>query len=376
MTPRKTFKGIKLFDGVIYSPGSRIEIDKEVVLSNIKFKVYKFNNRPKPERANRTVIFSCFSEFGSEIVGCLYCIPKLMQSKYLGYYSIAIGWYGREFLYRHLVDEYWEIDESCQWLRDYCRAFHHTSRNLRLVEKAVKKYGIVAGAGDQSCVFLQDIMPKIKEVKPYAVYPKVFNPEKLKQIAHFLSKPRMVGVVARNRRCYGRNLDISFYKKLIDNLEKMGYNPVWLGEKATTHECPYPHILNFRDSEHASDLEKTLLLVSNLEFTVQLYTASSRLAGLVGTPYIIVESPEQICSIGVSPGGQEGMRLNLCTKGNKKLIIAHFKSLDSNHQSGLDLIERAIMEMNQNNYNDIVGDVIDFDFIERLKMQNLVKIGG
>jgi hypothetical protein len=294
-----------------------------------------------------------------------------MQSKYLGYYSIAMGWYGRDFLYRHLVDEYWEIDESCQWLRDYCRAFHHTSRNLRFVEKAVKKYGVVAGAGDQSYVFLQDIMPKIKEVKPYASYPKISNPEKLKQISHFLNKPRMVGITARNRRCYGRNLDVSFYKKLIFNLERMGYNPVWLGEKTTTHECPCSHIPNFRDSEHASDLEKTLLLVSNLEFTVQLYTASSRLAGLVGVPYILIESPDQIYL-----NGQEGIRLNLCTKGKKKLIIAHFKSLESNHQSGLDLIERAVEEIRDNNYNDIIGDVVDVEFIENIKMQNLARIGG
>lgn len=371
MLPRKTFKGIKLFEGRVYSPGSRVEIEKEEILSKIKFTVHKFNNRPKPENRNRTIIFSCFSEFGSEIVGCLYCIPKIMSEKYLGYYSIAIGWHGRAFLYKHLVDEFWEIDSSCQYLRDYCRAFHHESRNLRRVEKIAKKYGLISHANEQSRVAILDIFPHVQRVKPTAAFPRIQNPQKMKEIAHFLNKPKMVGITARNRRCYGRNLDIGFYEKLIYQLESMGYNPIWLGEKATSHPCPCPHIPNFMDSEHASDLEKTLLLVSQLEFTVQFYTASSRLAALVGTPYIIVESPDQIWG-----NGQEGIRLNLCTKGEKKLVIAHFKSLYEDQSVALNLIERAVKEIELKNYKDIIGDVEDIKAIEFMKQQSIDRIGG
>lgn len=365
----------KPIKGKIYNPGSRLEISKEPILPEIKLTVYKFNNRPKPEMKNRNVIFSCFSEFGSEIVACLYCIPMLMQSKYLGYYSIAIGWHGRGFLYKHIVDEFWETQPEHQWLRDYCRAFHHESRNLRLLEKSVRrKQGILANANELSIVALRDVLPKVNQVKPYAAYPRISdNSEKLQELKNqFLNKPRMVGITARNRRCYGRNLDIDFYKKLIDLLEEMGYNPVWLGEIATTYECPCPHIPDFRSSKHAYDLEKTLLLVSQLEFTVQFWTASSRLAGLVGVPYIIFESPDQIWG-----AGQEGIRLNLCTKGQqKKLVIAHFKKIAADHEHGLKLVQQAVLEIQCHNYNDIIGAVDDPAWTEFLRDKNDKRIGN
>lgn len=171
----------------------------------------------------------------------------------------------------------------------------------------------------------------------------------------------MVGITARNRRCYGRNLDVSFYERLVEQLKDLGYHPVWLGEKATSHPCP-AGITNFMDSEHALDLEKTLLLVSKMEFTIQFYTASSRLAALAGTPYILVESPDQLFS-----GGQEGIRLELCTKGNKKLIISHFKDISENYDKGLGLVNKAILEIQQDNYDDIV--IGNLDAIEFMKQQ-------
>jgi hypothetical protein len=341
----------KPLKGSIYTPGSAAVTDKERLLFKIKFKVHKFNNRPKPTTANRTAIFSCFSEFGSEIVGCLYCIPKLLSERYLGYYSIAMGWHGRAFLYKHLVDEFWEIDEDCQYLRDYCRAFHHESRNLQRLEKKVQAHGLLVHANALSKVALKDVFPKISEVKPYAAFPKLKNPEKLGQLSEYLQKSNLVGITARNRRCYGRNLDVDFYLRLIAMLESMGYNPVWMGEKATSHVCPCPHILDFMGSEHANDLEKTLLLVSKMDFTIQYYTASSRLAALAGTPYIIVESPDQIYG-----NGQEGMRLNLCSKGDKKMVLAHYKNISENHDHGLALTERAILDIQLGDYTTIIED--------------------
>lgn len=358
MLLKKPFKGMKLFEGHVYNPGSRVEINKEFLLSEVKFKVHKFNNRPKPTSINKTAIFSCFSEFGSEIVGCLYCLPKLLQNRYLGYYSIAMGWGGRAFLYQHIVDEFWEIDESIQWLRDYCRAFHHESRNLRTIEKCAKRYGLVVHANELSFVAIKDIFPNVNDVINYAVFPSIRNNNKMMELSSFLTMPNLVGITARNRRCYGRNLDINFYKELIYQLKGMGYTPIWMGEKSTTHECPFSDILNFRDSEHAKDLEKTLLLVSKLNFTIQCYTASSRLSGLVGTPYIIMESPDQLGGLrdGMVGQGQEGLRLRLCTNGNKmKIIQTHYKDVNLNHDYGLALIKQAILELRENNYNDIVG---------------------
>jgi alkanesulfonate monooxygenase SsuD/methylene tetrahydromethanopterin reductase-like flavin-dependent oxidoreductase (luciferase family) len=44
-------------------------------------------------------------------------------------------------------------------------------------------------------------------------------------------KPNSVGIFARGRAMYGRNLSPEFYVNLIKMLEDLGYNPIWLGEK-------------------------------------------------------------------------------------------------------------------------------------------------
>ena len=80
-------------------------------LGEVTFKVHKLNHRPRPKKRDRIKIVSCFSEFGCETVGVLYCIPRLLR-RFPGCYVIAMGWYGREYLYRHLVDEFWELDEK------------------------------------------------------------------------------------------------------------------------------------------------------------------------------------------------------------------------------------------------------------------------
>lgn len=114
---------------------SRSTKRSELKLDEVQFTIYKFNNRPKPVKKDRIVIISCFSEFGCETLGCMYCIPRLLR-QHPGKYVIVMGWYGREYLYRHLVDEFWEIDESFMWLREYTRAFHHVSDNLKKTRRS------------------------------------------------------------------------------------------------------------------------------------------------------------------------------------------------------------------------------------------------
>src|SRR5437868_6987459 len=87
-----------------------VEGDEEAHIDEINFTVHKFTKRERPKNPKNTVVFPCFSEFGTEIVGTLYCLPMLMRRNFKGKYSIAIGWYGRAFLYKHLVDEFWEIE--------------------------------------------------------------------------------------------------------------------------------------------------------------------------------------------------------------------------------------------------------------------------
>lgn len=336
-----------------YTYGTMKEALPETSLDEVKFKVHKFNIRPRPLNKNHTAIFSCFSEFGSELVGCLYCIPELLQSQFLGYYVVAMGWHGREYLYRHLVDEFWELGPEYHWLREYCRAYHHDSRNLKKVEKVVNKtLGRVVDANVFSAITLQNIYPNMNKMKRTACWTPLPGAAAFQAVDKFL-KPNSVGVTARFRKCYGRNLQLDFYKKLLDRLQGMGYDPIWIGEPETTYECPYSHITNFRDAPESSNLENTLALVSKLQFTIQFWTASTRLAGLMGTPFIIFESPDQIYG-GIS-SGHEGLRLQLCTRGNKKVVISHFKDIYNDNQLGLDLTLKAINEIAQKNYNDIIS---------------------
>lgn len=359
----------KILKPRVYTCGTLREADPEVMLEGVKFKVHKFNVRPKPAAKNHTVIFSCFSEFGSELLGCLYCIPRFLQTQFLGHYVVAMGWKGRAFLYRHLVDEYWELDDEFQWLREYCRAFHHSSRNLRKVERAVNKiHGKVVDANAFSLMTVRDLYKDITETKKTACWTPEPSREAYESVKKFL-KPNSVGVCARNRKCYGRNLTIDFYKRLLDMLCEMGYDPVWFGERSTTHDCPYSHITNFRDSPEADDLEKTLAFVSGLRFTVQFWTASTRLAGLVGTPFIIFESPDQIYGV-----GHEGLRLSLCTKGKKKLVISHFHSIHSDNESGLNLVRKAIYDIRVGNFDPVIGLVESPDVIKKLRDDNAGKL--
>ena len=67
----------------------------------------------------------------------------------------------------------------------------------------------------------------------------------------------------------------------------MDYNPIWLGEKQSTLACPVSDVVDMTRKPEARDLELTLAIVSQLEFTIQFWTASTRLSALVGTPYLV-----------------------------------------------------------------------------------------
>lgn len=389
-----------------YAPGSRVKDKVEEIIPEITFTVHKFTNRPKPNQKN-TLIFPIFSEFGSETLVPLYCLPKLLRHRCRGRYSIVVGWYGRAYLYKHLVDEFWEIKPEFQHLREYCRAFHHDSRNLKKLEKELKDYGKVVPLGDISNLAVYpriddcparinqykckgEMIPQedgqlctkcgakyppiglfdnVKENKKNAVWVPLPSPEKMELAKKYLPE-RAVGVVARGRKCYGRNLDESFYKRLIGLLEDLNYNPIWLGEAATTIPCPAPHIFDFSRTEDARDLELTLAITSQLQFTVQFWTASTRLAGLVGTPFLLFESPDQIWG-----QGQEGFRLNLCSQGPIKLVAAHYLNVVENQDTALEIIKRAILEMQINNYGIIIGQVNDEEEVKKQILENNRRVG-
>lgn len=380
---------MKLFKGRPFNPGDKKPLEAEEKIVDIGFNIFKFNNRPKPIDKKRVIIITNFSEFGCESIGLMYCIPRMLE-RYSGCYFICVGWYGREYLYRHLVDEFWEVKEEYQWLREYSRAFAHESKNLALVEKNLQEYGqVLSGAYfggiclGNTCRSCKEFWSNIEYVKecpkckstdlerslfgdiPFYKKSAIHVPKpkgKILEKAKSYVKKRTVGIFARSRTCYGRNLTPDFYKKLINNLEKLNYNIIWLGEKQSVYPCPVDNILDFSRLPESRDLELTLAIISNLEFTIQFWTASTRLASIVDTPWILFESPDQIVGM-----GQEGRRIALTTDENrKKLVLSHYLNTLNNPDKAIKIVEQAIYEINNNNWNDMVDLVEDSALVRKM----------
>jgi len=90
---------------------------------------------------------------------------------------------------------------------------------------------------------------------------------------------------------------------------------------------------------------------------------------MVGVPYILVESPDQIIG-----NGQEGYRIALIG-GKRKVIFSHYISVFNNHKDSIELIEQAMSEMNEDNWDCLVGLVEDKEHIGKLSNSNLRRIG-
>jgi hypothetical protein len=196
------------------------------------------------------------------------------------------------------------------------------------------------------------------------------KPEKM-QMAKSLLGENPVAIFARGRKCYGRNLQPEFYVKLIELLERKGYSPIWLGEKVTTQPCPVERITDLTRSDNAKDLELTFAIVSQCRFTVQFWTASTRLAGMMGIPYLLFESPDQIWG-----HGQEGYRRNLCDLGPRKLAVCHFRNVYEDNDEGIRVVDRCINEMERGNYEDVFG-MLETDVVaQKMKLENQGRIGG
>ena len=368
------------------NPGDGKPIEREKILNEIKFNKFKFNNRPVPDKS-QILIITCFSEFGCESLALMYCIPDIIK-KNPGAYVICVGWYGREYLYRHLCDEYWEIQEDFQWLREGATAFNQTSKNIHRLEESLNDYGKVFKGESMGylCLgntckicdnFFDDedrncVCPKCKSNDierclladiPFHRNHSVKIPKPAADIlekAKSYLKPNSVGIFARGRITYGRNLSPEFYIKLIKNLEDKGYNPIWLGEKQSVLPCPVDHIIDFSRLPEARNLELTLAIISQLKFTVQFWTASTRLASMMDIPWILVESNDQIYG-----NGQEGKRIALTTDfDKKKIVICNYHSFKDNEEMAFNLLDQAINEINQNNWDDIIGLVENPEFVK------------
>jgi hypothetical protein len=380
---------MKLVKAYCRNAGDGRPIEKERTLSDIKLHKHKFNNRPIPSDKRRILILTCFSEFGCESLALMYCIPKIIEL-YPGSYVICVGWYGRQYLYKHLVDEFWELDEEYQFLREFSDAFNSSSRNLETFESSLSQFGIVHKGSRMGEICLGNtchdcknfwgelgenlICPKCKSVN----IDKALLNDIVRHRKHAVQIPRPsmksifiarkylgrnpVGIFARGRLRYGRNLRPEFYVGLIKQLEQAGYTPIWLGEKQSVLPCPVDHIVDFSRMPESRDLELTLTIVSQLCFTIQFWTASTRLASMMGVPWILFESPDQIVG-----NGQEGLRIALTSDYNKKkLVLSQYFNVMENEDKALLLVDQAIQEMYSDNWEDIIGLVDQPELIKSM----------
>jgi len=371
---------MKFFSHCKRSMGNGLLMVKEKLFETVRFTVFKFNNRPIPKDKRRILIIGCFSEFGCESIGLHYCIPKLISHNPAAY-VVAVGWYGREYLYRHLVDEYWEIEESAMFLREYSNAFASTSKNIKRIERALEQHGVVFKTDrmGQMCVgnkcnvcktfwggedpnercpkcyganIERSLLADVGYYKTQAVPIPRPSPSIVERAKSMLGR-NPVGIFARGRAAYGRNLPSSFYERLISLLESMGYNPIWLGEKQSVLPCPCPRITDFSRMPESRELELTLGIISQLKFTIQFWTASTRFASMMGTPWILFETPDQIVG-----NGQEGKRIALTTDlDKKKLVLSQFMSALEDQDGTLSLVRRAVEELVDGNWKDVLGQV-------------------
>lgn len=381
---------MKLFKHRKRSPGSGVPLEDEKILPSIGFNKFKFSNKQPPDDKSKILFITCFSEFGCESIALLYCIPKIIQ-KFSPSYVVCVGWHGRDYLYRHLVDEFWAVKEEHQWLREYSLAFKSTSKNISNLEASLENLGSLYkgemmgqiclgntcrscnnfwGESSHDCVcplckssnIERGLLNDVKTHKKFAVNIPKPRQECLEQVKKSYLKPKSVGVFARNRVCYGRNLGSNFYIKLVNSLKDRGYNPIWLGERQSILPCPLEDITDFSSTKDSDNLELTLALISQLEFTVQFWTASTRLASMVNIPWILFESPDQIVG-----NGQEGIRIALTSDTDKKkIVLAQYKNVLEDQDTALKILFRSIDEMHSGNWSDVIGQVDNPDIISSM----------
>ena len=327
----------------------------------------KISNREKKD-PKETIVITNFCELGVETLNCNYSIPRVLE-RFKDYYSIVFGWSGRKYFYKHLVDEFWELDKRHYWLKDYSNACHHNSKNLSKLEKKISDFGYTLFRGarlgnflvtknckncltptldtsNQPCVncgkdnFLSPFLNNIDREKVIPIPRPIVDP------ALRSSVPKnSVAVFARNRKTYGRNLPRSFYINLNKLLRDKGFVPIYLGENVSSlnmDDC-----IDFSNRPEVNDLNFTLSVLSCVNFSLQFWTASTRLSSIVKTPFLLVESPDQIAG-----QGQEGYRIAATTNWNKKkILISHYLDFLENQENSLKAVSESIDEMLNDNWD-------------------------
>jgi len=360
---------------------------EETIYSNLKFKRHIYKNKT----TKNTLFVTTFVEFGCESFFPHYVVPELIKSN-PDYHVVVLGWFGREYYYKHLASEFWELHEDFSYLRSFSRALKHNSKNIHNLELLLEKYGLVIRSESiannlfkyscMNCKKFGESNSNIKfcikcfsdNIKPSLFYnEKVFHslyndlPEVSNEAVEYANRiipDNSVGIFARNRSAYGRNLSGEFYKKLIKLIKDLGYNPIWLGEPCSTLPCPDSEILDLTKDKNVYDLEKTIAILKKCKFTVQFWTASTRLSMIAKTKYVLIESPDQIYG-----HGQEGQRLKLFNKDKslQKLLLCNYTAFVSDIDKSLNIIKDSIEKfMNEKDNSIVVGSVDDQYYVKGL----------
>jgi hypothetical protein len=340
----------KLFltGNINYNDGSALE--KESILEMALFNKIIFNYEN-----NRPIVFlSALVEYGCESLLPHFYLKKFSQV-FKDYHKVVIGWPGRKHLYYGFVDEFWQIDEGLTYLRHYTKAFTGMSRNIKNIEKALERFGKVIKSNDLNLFFCEGIckncQTKFVNSSRIAACKKCGSEELMQSVLgdttyhkknympinfdfsgyenwlNEVADGKCIGIFARNRKTYGRNLPAEFYQVLCNGLVEKGYKILWLGEKESTLPCIDDTFFDFTTSKFVDDIYACHGLVSRCKATFQAWTASTRLAQATNTPYCLVESYDQIFGM-----GQEGKRINLLTKdmSKKKIIFANYRTVMEN----------------------------------------------
>jgi hypothetical protein len=128
--------------------------------------------------------------------------------------------------------------------------------------------------------------------------------------------------------------------------------------------CPDESIIDFTKDANIKDMEKTLSILKKCKFSIQFWTASTRLSIIAKIKYILIESPDQIYG-----HGQEGQRLRLFNKNKElqKLLLCNYNSFVENEDRSLMFIEKCIEDfLVNNNREDMIGAVDNEDYVRGL----------
>ncbi len=388
--PKARFHKLILKGNLDYHVGGGHEFEK--VHDLIFFNKTIFN----PNKEKKEVVFlSTLVEFGCESLLPHFYLPYF-SSKNKNLHKIAVGWPGRSLFYEHYMDEFWSIDPKFAYLRAYTKAFSGMSKNIKAIESALKSFGHVVPSGNLNKYFCEGVCKNCK--KAFINVKKVVACEfcgstevvnsiladtdfhklryrglyvnfgKYKDLLKEVCKDKNVGVFARNRVTYGRNLPVEFYKIFCDKLQRKNYNIFWLGEKISALPCPDTSYFDFTTSEFADDVHACLALVSQCKGTFQAWTASTRFAQAVNTPYVLVESFDQIFGF-----GQEGKRIKLLTPDmkTKKIIFSNYNTAVKDVRYFADLCYDQFIDFIENkNYIDVVGAMESKDYYDELLKGN------